>query len=89
VAKEKVVEIRGEEKVYLPLCRRVAGEVVCVEKGIEVVYGGGSNPILKSIRVKYPKVEGNEGGGELIRRTLIYKRGVVGPIEILMHYDGE
>jgi len=89
VAREKIVEVRGEEKVYLPLCRRVAGEVVCVEKGIEVVYGGGSKPILKGIRVKYPKAESSEGEGELIKRTLIYKRGVVGPVEILMHYYGE
>jgi len=82
---EPTVEKDGkEEKVYLPLCRRVAGKVMCIEKGIEVVYAGGSR-ILKSIRVKYPR-EGEEGG-ELIYRTLVYQKGKVGPVEVIMQYE--
>jgi len=82
-----VVERSGEEeKVYLPLCRRIAGRVVCVEKGIEVVYRSSEKPVLKEIRVHYPK-EGE--GGELIYRTLVYQKGKVGPVEVIHRYEEE
>jgi len=79
-----VVERSGEEeRVYLPLCRRVAGRVVCVERGIEVVYRRGSKPVLKEIRLHYPK----GGEGDLIYRTLVYRKGAVGPVEVIHRHE--
>ena len=79
VINPEVAEENGKTVVYLPVCRRIAGEVVCEEKGIKVSYVKGSKPVLEEVEIKYPRVEEGEG---VIVVTAKYRRGVIGPIEV-------
>lgn len=85
MAEEVKVEVAKEEErtvVYLPVCRRVAGEVICEEKGIRVVYGKGeSKPVLEEVTITYPKST-EEEGKETIVVTSKYKKGIIGPVEV-------
>jgi len=82
--KPRVVEKVEKVEVWLPLCRRVAGKIVCEEKGIKVMYkkspGGIEGPICIERGKERPRRPGRPK--RLIKRTLIYERGTVGPIEI-------
>ena len=88
--KAEVVDEEGKKVVYLPVCRRVAGEVVCEEKGLRVVYEGGSSegkPVLEEVEIKYPKAGGAEE--ETIVVTAKYKKGVIGPLEVSRRVESE
>jgi len=83
--KAEVVEEEGKTVVYLPVCRRVAGEIVCVEKGIRVVYGSsGGKPVLEEISTEYPK----GGEGERVEVTSYYQKGVIGPVKVVIKREG-
>jgi len=80
--KAEVVEEKGRTVAYLPVCKRVAGEVVCEEKGIRVVYRSeGGKKVLEEVTIKYPK-EAEPKEKEVIVVTARYTKGIVGPIEV-------
>ena len=88
---EKVkAEVTKEEErtvVYLPVCRRVAGEVICEEKGIRVAYAlGAGKPMLEEVTITYPK--GGEES-EVIVVTSKYKKGIIGPVEVQRKIEHE
>jgi len=85
--KPEVTEEEEKTVVFLPVCRRVAGEVVCEPKGLKVVYGKGEKPLLEEVSIQYPKSE--KGEGEIIVVTSKYKKGVIGPIEVEKRLEEE
>jgi len=74
--KIKVVENGDNVEVWLPLCRRIAGELKCEEKGIRVIYRKRSEGFEGPVRVIRPI------GNQRIVRTLIYEPNTVGPVEV-------
>lgn len=87
--KAEVVDEEGKKVVYLPVCRRVAGEVVCEEKGLKVVYAGESEGkrVLEEVEIKYPRA--GEAEEETIVVTAKYKKGVIGPLEVSRRVESE
>ena len=87
---EVKAEVTKEEErtvVYLPVCRRVASEVICEEKGIRVAYApGAGKPVLEEVTITYPK--GGEES-EVIVVTSKYKKGIVGPVEVQRKIEHE
>ena len=87
---EVKAEVTKEEErtvVYLPVCRRVAGEVICEEKGIKVAYApGAGKPMLEEVTITYPK--GGEES-EVIVVTSKYKKGIIGPVEVKRKIERE
>ena len=87
---EVKAEVTKEEErtvVYLPVCRRVASEVICEEKGIRVAYApGAGKPMLEEVTISYPK--GGEES-EVIVVTSKYKKGIVGPVEVKRKIERE
>jgi len=80
--KARVVEEGEQTVVYLPVCKRVAGEIVCEEKGLRVAYRSeGGRKVLEEVTVKYPK-EAEPKEKEVIVVTARYTKGIVGPIEV-------
>jgi len=72
-----IEEEDGVKIAYLKLCRRIAGRIICEEKGIKVVYRNG---VTESVEIIEPKRPGRPR--KRWAATLIYEKGSVGPVEV-------